>query len=297
MSFDYYQIIPIKYILQSEHRIYYGYILLSILIAYFYFLFTKKSSNKSFFKYFFNPKVLFSKSSRDDLILFFINHWLKFFLLAPFVWSSNELSKFTNNYLNNLFQNFTAIEINKTVYAVLYSLMFFVVSDFSRFFVHYLFHSIPLLWHFHKTHHSATVMTPLTLYRMHPFESIAYFFRQIITAGLFSGIFTFIFAGPNPLIMIMGVHLFGFIFNIAAANLRHSHVPISFGSFIETYLISPRMHIMHHSVNINQSTKNLGTFLTIWDHLFKTYNRPDEKPIRFGLETSQRKNFNPLKLW
>ena len=34
------------------------------------------------------------------------------------------------------------------------------------------FHKIPALWEFHKVHHSAEVMTPLTELRQHPVEII-----------------------------------------------------------------------------------------------------------------------------
>src|ERR1039458_8498353 len=45
-----------------------------------------------------------------------------------------------------------------------------------------LFHAIPALWEFHKVHHSAEVLTPLTEMRTHPVEIIA--FMNII--GLFT---------------------------------------------------------------------------------------------------------------
>ena len=41
--------------------------------------------------------------------------------------------------------------------------------------------------------------------------------------------------------------MFGVLFNFAAANLRHSHIWISFGRF-EKIFISPAQHQIHHSV-------------------------------------------------
>ena len=37
---------------------------------------------------------------------------------------------------------------------------------------HRLLHEIPFLWEFHKTHHSATVLTPATEARMHPVDDL-----------------------------------------------------------------------------------------------------------------------------
>ena len=31
-------------------------------------------------------------------------------------------------------------------------------------------HKIPILWEFHKIHHSATSLNPITQYRLHPLE-------------------------------------------------------------------------------------------------------------------------------
>ncbi|MGI9367986.1 MAG: sterol desaturase family protein, partial [Ruegeria sp.] len=44
---------------------------------------------------------------------------------------------------------------------VTFLLVFYLVVDFIWFYVHYLQHKIPVLWQFHKVHHSAEVMHPL----------------------------------------------------------------------------------------------------------------------------------------
>ena len=44
--------------------------------------------------------------------------------------------------------------------------------DAALWFTHWLFHVVPELWEFHKVHHSAEVMTPITAARMHPVEEI-----------------------------------------------------------------------------------------------------------------------------
>ncbi|MEZ4574493.1 MAG: sterol desaturase family protein [Vampirovibrionales bacterium] len=47
-----------------------------------------------------------------------------------------------------------------------------LISDFAIFFAHWLQHKVPLLWEFHKVHHTAKVLTPVTLYRMHPVDNL-----------------------------------------------------------------------------------------------------------------------------
>ena len=48
----------------------------------------------------------------------------------------------------------------------------FLAADFGFFFGHYLGHKVPLLWEFHKVHHSAEVLSPLTNYRFHPLDRV-----------------------------------------------------------------------------------------------------------------------------
>src|SRR5262249_2516576 len=42
--------------------------------------------------------------------------------------------------------------------------------DAGLFLAHYLQHRVPALWEFHKTHHSAAVLMPITVFRMHPVD-------------------------------------------------------------------------------------------------------------------------------
>jgi sterol desaturase/sphingolipid hydroxylase (fatty acid hydroxylase superfamily) len=45
-----------------------------------------------------------------------------------------------------------------------------VLFDLGYWIAHRTMHEIPLLWEFHKTHHAAEVLTPLTAARAHPIE-------------------------------------------------------------------------------------------------------------------------------
>ena len=55
---------------------------------------------------------------------------------------------------------------------------FFTLAVMARlrlwaiFVAHYLQHRVPVFWEFHKVHHSAQVLTPITLYRMHPIDDM-----------------------------------------------------------------------------------------------------------------------------
>ncbi len=47
-----------------------------------------------------------------------------------------------------------------------------LVADLGLFLTHLLAHRLGLLWSFHKVHHSAPVLTPVTAKRFHPIEVV-----------------------------------------------------------------------------------------------------------------------------
>jgi len=293
--------VPVGYLTSPGSRLYFVCMISSLIFGFVFYCYQFKFKFlKKFLPYFFNHKVLFHPSSRTDFYLFIFNFWIKTIIVIPFLFSEVKIIYFIQNSLVTIFPNYKPIALNPLIYSILFTFIFFLIADFSRFYLHHLLHKVSFLWEIHKVHHSATVMTPLTLFRAHPIESILSLIRQIIIVGLIAGIFSFLFAGKYQLITIFGVQIIGFLFNFFASNLRHSHIPLSFGFTLESFLISPLMHQIHHSVNENKNNKNLGSCLAIWDILFDSYLRPDFKPLRFGLSTSQRKKrlinyfLNPL---
>ncbi|MDT2058797.1 MAG: sterol desaturase family protein, partial [Planktomarina sp.] len=71
----------------------------------------------------------------------------------------------------------------------------FIADDFTKYFLHRWMHRWPILWAFHKVHHSAETMTPITVYRVHPAEGILYGMRSAVAQGVV--ISTFVFAFGN----------------------------------------------------------------------------------------------------
>ena len=158
-------------------------------------------------------------------------------------------------------------------------------------------HKIPFLWEFHKTHHSARVLTPVTLYRTHPIESAMATVRNSLSTGVSIGFFIFLFNSKYTLFTVLGVNLFGFVFNFLGSNLRHSHIPISFG-FMEHIFISPKQHQLHHSKNPKHYDKNFGVSLSIWDALCRSrvFSREHNEKIRVGVTGEHRQTIKKVLL-
>ena len=118
-------------------------------------------------------------------------------------------------------------------------------------------------------------------FRVHPIESVIYFFRGLLVFGLVSGTFIWLFSRELSTYHVLGVDLLGFLFNFMAANLRHSHVWLSYG-YLERWFISPVQHQLHHS--IDHGHPNFGTYLSVWDRVFGSLQYAGKKrQLRFGV--------------
>lgn len=215
----------------------------------------------------FRKRYWWNHSTKQDYLIYFLNALFKSFLLVPLFECSFVISQFVIRQLVR-FSGGDLLDIPvQNGYLLAFTLGVFVWDDFLRFFHHWLMHKIPFLWNFHKLHHSARVLTPVTLYRSHPVESMIAILRNSLSLGTAIGVFIYIFGSSFSLWTLLGINGFGFLFNLVGANLRHSHIPLGFGPF-ERLLISPIQHQVHHSKDPAHYDKNFGVSLAIWDALF-----------------------------
>lgn len=182
--------------------------------------------------------------------------------------------------------------------AALFTLTAFIVEDLSRFALHALMHRVPLLWAFHRVHHSAEVLTPVTLYRTHPVESALNRLASALVIGAVTGVFVWLFGGAVRGWQLFSVDALGFLWTLCGANLRHSHVWLSYGHKVERWLLSPAQHQIHHSAAPEHREKNLGTALALWDRLFGTLYTTSSTPerLRFGLSDEGARQSGPALL-
>lgn len=242
----------------------------------------------------FRKKYWWNSSTKIDYQIYFLNGIFKVLIFIPWLDFSYFFSKKTVQALQFLSRDIGTLESN---YFNLFSftIFAFVVDDFLRFFHHLCMHKIPFLWHFHKTHHSAKILTPITLYRAHPLEVLISTIRNSLSAGLAVGFFVYFFEAQISYFQIFSVNLFGFAFNFLGSNLRHSHIPLSFG-FLENIFISPKQHQIHHSQNSQHYDKNFGVSLALWDRLAGSliYSKDVQEKIHFGVRGFSRQNLKKI---
>ena len=261
-------------------RIYWIYILSSLFIASIYLWVYKKERRIVLSK-----KLWLHPSSILDYKYFFVSFFIKTLLIVPFIFSVNEVTIFIYEYLTDYFGYIKISYFTQTQVMFLYTLTLFIVSDFTRYWLHRFLHTIPFLWEFHKVHHSPKVLNPITFYRIHPVENILFGLRYALSIGVVSGIFIYLFGAFIGVVEIIGVNIFLFIFSLLGSNLRHSHIKLKYPKLMESFFISPYQHQIHHSTKY--TNKNFGGYLAVWDKMFRSleYSKNVER-VKFGLGKS-----------
>jgi sterol desaturase/sphingolipid hydroxylase (fatty acid hydroxylase superfamily) len=148
-----------------------------------------------------------------------------------------------------------------------------VLLDYTLYLWHVLTHKLPFLWRFHKIHHADLDLTALTAVRFHFAEmAISVVFRagQILIIGV----------SPKAL-EIWQTLLFVSIF------FHHSNVrlPKRFEEKLELFIVTPRLHGIHHSIEEAERNSNWSSGLTVWDFLHGTFRRDvAQNEITIGLK-------------
>lgn len=168
-----------------------------------------------------------------------------------------------------------------TVWAV----ALFLAYEFAYWLDHYLSHNIAFLWEFHKVHHSAEVLSPLTNFRVHPVDSLVFVNIVALTNGVAAGVLHQVFgAGPVRLEWFNYTTLIALAVTVFA-QLQHTHIWIPLTGFWGRIVLSPAHHQIHHSVDVTHYNKNLGNLIAVFDWMFGTLHIPSKKrpKLVFGL--------------
>jgi sterol desaturase/sphingolipid hydroxylase (fatty acid hydroxylase superfamily) len=236
-----------------------------------------------------------SRSARVDYLLIIAKPVIFTVFALPWTLTAYTVALFVVRVLDQQLGYRVVESLSPFQVSALYSVVLFIAWDLSRFLLHWAMHRVPLLWQFHQVHHSAEVLTPLTLYRAHPVESALSLARGILVTGLLTGVFFHLFRGNAIELELMGINAFGFAFNLLGGNLRHSHVWWSWGPRIERWFISPAQHQIHHARDGVGPERNFGTWLAIWDRLLGSLEPAGSPPRSFGLPDAER-NHQPTSV-
>ena len=158
--------------------------------------------------------------------------------------------------------------------------------DFMLYVWHFLNHEMPLLWRFHRVHHSDLNLDVSSASRFHIGELGI---SALIKMALIS------FLGADLLILVVFESAV-----VLTSQLHHSslRVPDRFEDIWWLLFVPPSMHRIHHSVVIRERNSNYGTIFSIWDRILGTFKKMvDQSGIRIGMGAYQKPeklNFHQL---
>jgi sterol desaturase/sphingolipid hydroxylase (fatty acid hydroxylase superfamily) len=164
------------------------------------------------------------------------------------------------------------------------TVMLFLAYELGYWFNHWLSHKVPVLWEFHKVHHTAEVLTPLTNFRVHPIYGWIFANILAVSAAVANGIGNYMFGETAYQYALSDTNIILVLFIHAYVHLQHSHMWISFRGVLGRIFVSPAHHQVHHSGNPKHFNKNFGSCLALWDWIFGTLYVPakEREPLVFG---------------
>ena len=162
--------------------------------------------------------------------------------------------------------------------------MLFLAYELGYWFNHWLSHKVPVLWEFHKVHHTAEVLTPLTNFRVHPIYGWIFANILAVSAAVANGLGNYMFGETAYQYAVNDTNIILVLFIHAYVHLQHSHMWISFRGLAGRIFVSPAHHQVHHSGNPKHFNKNFGSCLALWDWMFGTLYVPakEREPLVFG---------------
>ncbi len=134
----------------------------------------------------------------------------------------------------------------------------FLLLDYGNYRWHKLNHSSPFLWRFHQVHHSDLDLDVSTALRFHIGEMLAsVFYRAAWIAG----------TGAAPGLVLVYEVIFEACTAFHHSNLR---LPENTDRALGHFMVTPRMHGIHHSIIKEETDSNFCIIFSFWDRLHQT---------------------------
>ncbi len=271
-------------VIQRDSFLYWPFLVSSVIIAALAWRWTVYAASgperrtwRQFVRDYFGAQIWWHRSARADYVLYAANALLLPLLFGYVLASETQVAAWIDAALGQPAATPQGTADHTGVLArVLFTIAFFIAYDFGRFVAHSLLHDVALLWEFHKVHHFAQVLTPITTYRAHPVDLLVMAWGPALTTGVLAWAFNRFAAGSVTFYSFLGVHAVMWAFNLIG-NLRHSPVWLSYGPALGRWLISPAHHQLHHSCEPRHFGCNRGFEIAVWDRLYGTLYVP---PVR-----------------
>lgn len=133
-----------------------------------------------------------------------------------------------------------------------------LLMDYTLYLWHVLMHRVPFLWRFHLPHHVDLDLDTSTALRFH--------FGELALASAWrAGQITLIGVSPLSLAIWQALLMLSILFH--HSNVR---LPIRVEQALRCFVVTPRLHGIHHSMVKEETNSNWSSGLTVWDRLHGT---------------------------
>ena len=233
----------------------------------------------------FATRLLTHPSTRVDILFFFLNSFVFGGLIAFVTVSGDVVASSVFRGLTKFMGNLQSSTKSDWVLRAGLTIAIFLGYEVGYYLDHYLKHRVPALWEVHKTHHAAEVLTPLTLFRMHPIDSFVFVNIVAVSTGIFYGVFKYAAGKSVDIYAVDGANIITVLFLFTIYHLQHTQIWIPFTGVFGRIIMSPAHHQIHHSIDEAHYNHNFGNCLAILDWIFGTLMMPEKEPqrLRFGI--------------
>lgn len=222
----------------------------------------------------FPRRIIRAASTRTDFIFALFNIFAFSLLFGWGLLSYRMVGAATGQGLTHLFGPAAPSGLNDTVAGAILTAAMFLAYELAFWIDHYTSHHVRFFWEIHKVHHTATVLTPLTVFRVHPIETIKLTNIMAVVMGVTFAVVTHLLGQPVSQIQLFGHNAILLLLMIVTSHLQHTHLWIAFTGPLGRVMISPAHHQIHHSDNPADFGKNLGGYLALFDWMFGTLRLP-----------------------
>ncbi len=135
----------------------------------------------------------------------------------------------------------------------------FLLLDLVKFLQHLLMHRVGWLWRVHRAHHADVACDATTSLRFHPFEMLLAHALELATI---------LALGIPPLAVALYRLARTVISTVVHGNFTF---PRAVERALRWIVVTPDLHLIHHSQLPREQHCNLSGGFTLWDRLFGTY--------------------------
>jgi sterol desaturase/sphingolipid hydroxylase (fatty acid hydroxylase superfamily) len=195
-----------------------------------------------------STQPLVGKSFIQDSIWYVVNIFMNLLILFPLI-----------NFLRSLFEHHAGFLIIDSAISwpiYLRITVALLISEFIRWFNHFIRHKVHGLWEFHAVHHSQKEINVFTDDRGH------------LVDQLISSLLDFV---PFIILQVSNAYAMSIIFLYRPIHNRfvHANVKINLG-WLGFVFSSPQFHRVHHSSDPEHADKNFGVLFSFFDYIFGT---------------------------